>query len=1002
MAVTVGAPYYDFFAIVFGLPLVLLMGIGPLVAWRRASLRSLGASARSGRPGSRSRPARCCCFGGAGSSPAGLIGYTFAAFVLTTIVLEFVRGTRARKALGTGGLVGRVHRARRPQPPPLRRLRRPRGDRPPPRRRGRDRRLLDDARGPRLAPGESLQVGDYRLVVRGERASGAARTRRSCAPGWRSSAGDESVGTVSAGKNRYFAEEQTSNEVAIRTDWLRGEDLFVIADQFNADGSRVPRGAREPARQPHLARRARLRRRLARGHVARRARAAPPGPALRGGRRARARIGAMEASRSPSALRSRSRSSSSSRARSCAPGGGERQLREPTPAERERLRLLEERDRALAALKELEFDHRTGKVSDDDYRELVGPLRREAADALRALEREDAREPERQEADVRAGLSAPPAARRCPPGSRSAPSAAARRSPARRRRRDAAWPREALVLAAGARPPRGAVVLAGRRGRLLGVAGVRSGASLVLLLAACRRSSSGVEAGRRALGAAVRDGLCARGESSAARSRGQLELFRARRELAELEAERSRAYHELGPGGVRGGRGGSEARDRAASTTVVRPHPAKEAEIQALICSEIDERVRRAQAASSRPSALEAAARAGPPPGAVSAPGRGDPPDARARAGAVPERTRRRSRPRSAASARIRALGSAPRCHEHLIARRRNGAARRATTCAVRVRRPRWGRAGTSAPPAKSFRCLTLAASVCCLLVLGGARRARRPGGARASRSTTGRQRIDQKIAGLRDQIEAAKEKEGVLTGEIDAAGAARSRASRATSARSRQRSPSSRASSPSTARGSRRSRALFAEQTRRPRPPQAAVRDRAGASWRSGSSSSTRRGRRRVRDPPPGRRASASSSTSSSTSRRRPPGPRHRGRDQAAQDEMHVARGGRGRRRRRWPTRPPCWRDKTAEQIAARDAARRPAGGACARARGQRPPGVRGERQRRPARGGGGRSTAIAGASSAAAAPTADPRPRRSRRRSGGGSTGERGRSPPAASSGR
>jgi hypothetical protein len=58
--------------------------------------------------------------------------------------------------------------------------------------------------------------------------------------------------------------------------------------------------------------------------------------------------------------------------------------------ERRRLELLEARDRALAALKELEFDHRTGTVSDDDYRELVGPLRREAASALQALERESA------------------------------------------------------------------------------------------------------------------------------------------------------------------------------------------------------------------------------------------------------------------------------------------------------------------------------------------------------------------------------------------------------------------------------------------------------------------------------------------------------------------------------------------------------------------------------------------------------------------------------------
>jgi hypothetical protein len=57
-----------------------------------------------------------------------------------------------------------------------------------------------------------------------------------------------------------------------------------------------------------------------------------------------------------------------------------------SPAERRRLELSEERDRALAALKELELDHRTGKVADEDYRALVGPLRRRAADALRALD----------------------------------------------------------------------------------------------------------------------------------------------------------------------------------------------------------------------------------------------------------------------------------------------------------------------------------------------------------------------------------------------------------------------------------------------------------------------------------------------------------------------------------------------------------------------------------------------------------------------------------------
>jgi hypothetical protein len=73
------------------------------------------------------------------------------------------------------------------------------------------------------------------------------------------------------------------------------------------------------------------------------------------------------------------------------PEPAEDALAEPTGPERERARLAEERDRALAALKELEFDHRTGKVSDADYRAAVGPLRADAAAALRALDEQEGR-----------------------------------------------------------------------------------------------------------------------------------------------------------------------------------------------------------------------------------------------------------------------------------------------------------------------------------------------------------------------------------------------------------------------------------------------------------------------------------------------------------------------------------------------------------------------------------------------------------------------------------
>ena len=104
---SVSKPYYNFFLHSFGLPLLLLMGIGPLVAWRRASLRALGKTFLI--------PAVAAVItGGAliavglGSSTPGLLAYTFSAFVAASIVLEFVRGTRA-----TGSLTKLVARNRR-------------------------------------------------------------------------------------------------------------------------------------------------------------------------------------------------------------------------------------------------------------------------------------------------------------------------------------------------------------------------------------------------------------------------------------------------------------------------------------------------------------------------------------------------------------------------------------------------------------------------------------------------------------------------------------------------------------------------------------------------------------------------------------------------------------------------------------------------------------------------------------------------------------------------
>ena len=45
------------------------------------------------------------------------------------------------------------------------------------------------------------------------------------------------------------------------------------------------------------------------------------------------------------------------------------------------------RDAKLRELRDAELDHRTGKLSDEDYRNLDGALRAEAIEILRALDR---------------------------------------------------------------------------------------------------------------------------------------------------------------------------------------------------------------------------------------------------------------------------------------------------------------------------------------------------------------------------------------------------------------------------------------------------------------------------------------------------------------------------------------------------------------------------------------------------------------------------------------
>src|SRR3954454_18865421 len=231
---SVGPPFYDFFLRTFGLPLLLLTGIGPLVAWRRASLRSL-------RRGLAWPAAAALAVGaalvaaGAGGRPAGLAAYTFSAFVLTSIVVELVRGTRARRSLDGGSWPKALSSL-------IARNRRRYGG------------YIVHAAVAMLAigiagssisrataertmhPGQAIAVDGYSLKYLGTSFRPGANhdELRAVLAVSRNGSPD---GLIAAGRNHYHAEAFFGNAVAIKTDWLRAEDLFVIADSFTVDGS---------------------------------------------------------------------------------------------------------------------------------------------------------------------------------------------------------------------------------------------------------------------------------------------------------------------------------------------------------------------------------------------------------------------------------------------------------------------------------------------------------------------------------------------------------------------------------------------------------------------------------------------------------------------------------------------------------------------------------------------------------------------------------------------
>jgi cytochrome c-type biogenesis protein CcmF len=113
--ITVGPPFFNRVNIPIGLILLALLGIGPIIAWRRATPRNLRRNFTL--PGGVGLTVALALLASGVRNTYAILTFALGAFTLTTVLVEFWKGTRARahiegEGLGTA-LVHLVERNRR-------------------------------------------------------------------------------------------------------------------------------------------------------------------------------------------------------------------------------------------------------------------------------------------------------------------------------------------------------------------------------------------------------------------------------------------------------------------------------------------------------------------------------------------------------------------------------------------------------------------------------------------------------------------------------------------------------------------------------------------------------------------------------------------------------------------------------------------------------------------------------------------------------------------------
>jgi cytochrome c-type biogenesis protein CcmF len=222
------------------LPLLLLTGVGPLIAWRRATPASLRRQLRL--------PLLAGVVGAAGSAaltrdtlePIAILTWGLGALVTATVVQEYVRAIRARMRHGEGPFEALVTLFRKNQ------------------RRyggyvvhlgvvflfvGFAGSALNEERLETLSPGDSVQMNGYRLEYKTARAIpqqhyGGAVARIALYDG------DRPLATLVPEKRMYWLEQQPASIPAV---WSTlNEDVYVILTAIEADGAATLKIRRNP------------------------------------------------------------------------------------------------------------------------------------------------------------------------------------------------------------------------------------------------------------------------------------------------------------------------------------------------------------------------------------------------------------------------------------------------------------------------------------------------------------------------------------------------------------------------------------------------------------------------------------------------------------------------------------------------------------------------------------------------------------------------------------